>query len=189
MTMTTIQDLYKHVANKIANKVSDPWNDLWATIIPIDANGNFCEPISSMDKEEYEGDIYTLIKHLCFNTEVLPTHTYGFFSPGYKRDPDTKERIGKMISFALVHDPTTIEYMLWDLEDNSVGDAFQDGDANGYTGELPIALGALSFKWDIDNDVETSELARVTKQLFANAKHTAELLEQAMKLSAEESND
>jgi len=79
--------------------------------------------------------------------------------------------------------------MLWDLDDNSVGDAFQEGDADGYTGELPIALGALSFKWDIDNDVETSELARVTKQLFENAKHTAELLEQAMKLSAEESND
>lgn len=186
--MTTIQDLYKHVANKIANKVSDPWDDLWATIIPIDADGNFCKAISSMDKEEYEGDVYSLVRQLCFNTEVLPTHTYGFFSPGYKKDPDTGDRKGKMISFALVHDSMNIEYLLWDLDDNSVGDPFVDGNEEGYSGQLPIALGALSFMWDIDHDVETNELAKITKQLFESQKHTAELLAQAIKLSNEESN-
>lgn len=145
----TVQDLWSHISNKIANKVGNPYEDLLATIIPIDEDGKFCAHISAHDKPEYNGDSYDMIRALCFTTELLPTKSFGYMCPAIARDPETGEVAKTIISFALVIEHGNVVFGYWDLDTNEVEYMDKEED-QGYKGELPIALSALSLKWELD---------------------------------------
>lgn len=148
MTTATPQDLWSFISNKIANKVSDPYEDLMAMIIPINEDGTFCDPIASHDKPEYNGDSYDMIRALCFTTELLPTKSFGYMCPAVARDPETGEVVKKIISFALCVEHGVTYFGYWDLDTNDV--EYIDPTDEPYQGELPIALSALSLKWELD---------------------------------------
>ncbi len=145
----TVQDLWSHIANKIANKVTNPYEDLLATIIPIDQDGKFCGHITADDKPEYNGDSYDMIRALCFTTELLPSKSFGYMCPAVARDPETGEVAKIIISFALVIEHDNLFFGYWDLGTNEV--EYVDQTEKGLAGELPIALSALSLKWELDN--------------------------------------
>lgn len=146
----TVQDLWSHISNKIANKVVDPYKDLLATIIPIDENGKFCAHITADDKPEYNGDSYDMIRALCFTTELLPTRSFGYMCPALARDPESGEVLMTIISFALVVEHGNVVFGYWNLDTNEV-EYMDDEQSKEYAGELPIALSALSLKWELDN--------------------------------------
>jgi hypothetical protein len=89
--MVTIDDVWKHISNKIANKVNDPFAELFAMVIPVDTEGNFCKEINS-DCEEYEGDSYTLLRKLSKTTELLPSGTFAYACPAKIRQVDLAGR-------------------------------------------------------------------------------------------------
>lgn len=89
----TIQDLWKHISNKIANKSNDPFDDLFATIIPINEDGTFGTEISSLC-DEYEGDTYTMVRRLLQNTDLLPTGSFAYFCPAKAQVVDDASEVG-----------------------------------------------------------------------------------------------
>jgi len=174
----TIEDVWKHVSNKITNKVNNVWEDLEAMIIPVDADGNFMAPIKCSDKPEYEGDSYSMIRSLCWTTELLPTGTFAYVCPARARqaptemdptdDPNDWADLIKTLPFTHVltmsvvnpigYDPVTdevspnIEHGVWWVERNEF-EALPVGEEGPYgAGQLPVALGSLSFKWAVDNN-------------------------------------
>lgn len=173
----TIEDVWKHVSNKITNKVNNVWEDLEAMIIPVDADGNFMTPIKCSDKPEYGGDSYSMIRSLCWTTELLPTGTFAYVCPARARmatasmndvDPDDWGDIIKDLPFTYVltmaivnpmqYDPETdevqpqIEHGVWWIDRNEFEKMPDSDDNHPHAGELPIALGSLSFKWAVDNN-------------------------------------
>lgn len=179
--MVTINDVWKHISNKIANKVNDPFEDLFAMIIPIDEEGNFGPAISS-DCEEYDGDSYTLLKKLTHSTNKLPTGTFAYACPArimmVSSEEEAFEMHKKMVEtgvdprskalvMTLVHAITVDESsgLPSDVRmDNGVywidGNRFDvlpstiNGEVEGgeaETGGLTIALGGLALKWSLDH--------------------------------------
>lgn len=177
--MVTINDAWKHVSNKIANKVNDPFEELFASVVPIDKDGNFLGLISS-DCEEYEGDSYVMLRRLLDKTHLLPTGGYLYLCPckvavttsmdeyanlkeKARRGEDTRR---KALVLALVHPITlneetgmpadvVMENGIYWLDTNEFDELpptvnGSTGD-NEETGTLPMALGALALKCSMDN--------------------------------------
>jgi hypothetical protein len=183
-TNKSIHDLWKHFSNNIGNKVNDPFDDLWASVVPLSLDDEFLPEISSMEKEEYEGDSYAFIANLCHETDRLPKESFGFFVPARKRDPDTGEVVSQIIMLAVVSDHNTIEFGCWDLATNKVEIISDDDDESRYQGELPIALASLSLKWSIDHGGcgAVGDLMRKSMNL---AREAQELMQQAEALARE----
>lgn len=204
----TIDDVWKHVSNKIANKVNDVWEDLNPMIIPVDNDGNFLAPIDSESRPEYGGDTYSLIRALCWNTELLPSATFVYVCPARIRRLDapmaeasqrSPEELRRMVESApassallisLVH---PIEYVegrdtwrprvdngVWWLERNEF-EYMPNTNEDDDEGQLPIALGALALKWAIDN----GKMGDFGNQL----KRSMELAEEARKLAQQAFTD
>lgn len=165
MKMPTIEEFWKHLSNKVFAKCHDPHLELFSSVIPIDVDGNFLDPISS-DVEPYCGDPYSLLRDLATSRiSELPTKSFGFFSPGWMRkldmnidedDPrfpqlmENAERI-QMFAFMLVTDYENIDFGVWNMEDNTI-DLKIDGET---AGQLAASLKALSFGWVAQNDIDS----------------------------------
>lgn len=184
-TNKSIHDLWKHFSNNIGNKVNDPFEDLWASIVPLSINDEFLPEISSMEKEEYEGDTYSFIGNLCNETDRLPKESFGFFVPARKRDPDTNEIVSQIIILAIVNDHENIQFGCWDLATNKV-EVLSDyiDNESGYQGQLPIALAALSLKWSLDNG-GGGKVGDLMRRSMALAQQAKELMAQAEELAKE----
>lgn len=196
----TLEDAWKHVSNKIANKVNNIWEDLNAMIIPVDADGNFMKPIVCTDKPEYNGDSYDMIRSLCWDTDLLPSPTFLYVCPGRARqldsDPGDVENIQEIIknlpykyilTISLVHpmkyveDEDTwvpdIDHGVYWVDKNTFERMPTDGKENG---QLPLALGALSFKLAIDRGLmgdvskELGEALELARQSFEKVKKAVE---------------
>lgn len=180
-----IENVWKHISNKVANKVSDPFEDLHATVIPI-VDGEFGELISSFT-DEYEGDSYVMLKKLA--TEDVPRvpSTFAYFCPAKKRDTETGDVVANAVIFALVDKPMveggSISFGIWDLNTNEV-DYNRGDDGEEWAGELPIALAALSLRAAIHND-EMGELGQVMKEALELAKESFLKFQEVMEKSAE----
>lgn len=202
---TTIEDVWKHISNKIANKVNNPFEELFAMVIPIDTEGNFCKEINS-DCDEYEGDSYTLLRKLSENTSLLPTGTFAYACPARVRQIDAAEAEGKtddelramakpreILMVSLVHEITAdeegnptdviIENGVYWIDDNTFSELPKS--INGYTedgeetsGQLTVALGALGLKWSLTND-RLGELGRMLNESLELAKKALEQAETA----------
>lgn len=205
--MVTINDVWKHISNKIANKVNDPFEDLFAMVIPVDAEGNFCKEIDS-DCEEYEGDSYVLLRKLTERTHLMPSGTFAYACPARVRHlnveeaekMDAAEILAKteprqVLMISLVHeiqanhDGTTndviIESGVYWIDDNTFTEMPKTvngltDDGNEVEGSLTTALGALALKWSIDND-RLGDLGRVLKDSLEMAKRSLEQAEEAFK--------
>lgn len=184
-TNKSIHDLWKHFSNNIGNKVNDPFEDLWASIVPLSLDDEFLPEISSMEKEEYEGDTYSFVGSLCSETDRLPKESFGFFVPARKRDPDTGEVLSQIIMLAVVSDHENIQFGCWDLATNEV-EVLPDNNEteNSYQGELPIALSALSLKWVLDNG-GGGAVGTLMRKSMALVKEAQELMKQAEQLAKE----
>jgi hypothetical protein len=179
-----VHDLYEHVSNKIANKYNDPWGDMWPMVIPVDTDGSFVTPITS-DNDEYESDSYVLIKKLCFSTEKLPTGSFGFVCPIKARSitidnggtPETEEPTLGIVVVA-VNSPEDMGFGIWNLSTNEFMEMPPDSDGDG---ALLDALGALAFKWQIDNGKlgTAGEMLKLSMEL---AEKSAQLAKEAMLL-------
>lgn len=167
----TLQELWKHLSNKVFIKYGDPHDELFASVIPIDMDGSFMDAISS-DTEEYGGDPYDLLRDLATRRmDELPTKTFGFFAPGWMRavptdidadDPEFESKMmssterTKMFAFVLVNDHENLDFGMWNMATNEV--TFEMGEGGG--GRLADYLKALSFGWSAVNDIESlGELA------------------------------
>lgn len=176
--MVTIHDVWKHVSNKIANKVNDPFEDLFAMIIPVDTDGTFLSQISS-DCDEYEGDSYVLLRRLLRKTDLFPTGAFAYVCPAkisVVKDADEYAQVKakaaagedprrKVLMMSLVH-PITIneetglpsdivmENGVYWLDTNTFEEmpktinGMRDGEED--QGNLPMALGSLALKCAID---------------------------------------
>lgn len=196
----TLEDAWKHVSNKIANKVNNVWEDLEAMIIPIDTDGNFMKPISCTDEPEYNGDSYDMIRSLCWNTDLLPTPTFVYVCPARARqldaDPGDVENIQEIIknlpykyilTVSLVHPMKydeeqdtwlpDIDHGVYWVDKNTFERMPTDGKENG---QLPLALGALSFKLAIDRGLmgdvskELGEALELARESFEKVKKAVE---------------
>lgn len=196
----TMEDAWKHVSNKIANKANNIWEDLDPMIIPIDADDNFMKPITCGDQPEYGNDSYDMIRALCWNTDLLPTGTFLYVCPGRSREltkelaeeleglDNAAEVVNKLpfkyiLVLSLVHpmkyveeeDTWTpdIESGVYWVEKNEFQHMPSDADDKG---QLPMALGALSLKWAIDNDAigevgrKLGEALDLTREAFEKAR-------------------
>lgn len=183
-TNKTIHDLWKHFSNNIGNKVNDPFEDLWANVVPLSLEDEFLPAISCMEKEEYEGDSYSFIAALCSETHRLPKESFGFFVPARTRDPETNEVVSQIIMLVIVSDPANVQFGYWDLSTNEIELIPEEDEDHVYKGELPIALAALSFKWSLDNGGggAAGDLMRKSMDL---AKQAHDLMEQANELARE----
>lgn len=165
-----IEDVWKYISNKVANKVNDPFEDLHATVVPI-IDGEFGEPISSISQEDWEGDTYLMLRDLATEEVARVGSTFAYFCPGKKRHPDTNEVISLTIIFALIKNPSTVEFGVWDIADNKVEFMREEEDGESWGGELPLALCALSLRAAIDND-ELGELGQMMKEALKLAKES-----------------
>lgn len=175
--------LFEHVSNKIANKYNDPWDDMWPMIIPVGTDGSFVTPITS-DNDEYDGDSYVLIKKLCFTTDKLPTGSFGFICPIKARsvNPDkgeTLETATPMLGIVVgaINGPEDMQFGIWNLETNEFMD-MPEGEGDG---QLFQALGALAFKWQIDNG-QLGKAGEMLKRSMELAEESANLAKEAMLL-------
>lgn len=160
----TLNDLWSYISNRVACKTNDPFEDLNGIIIPISKDGNFMSPLYS---DEYD-DVYDWIAHLCRNTKLFETQSFGFMIPGWKKDPETLERIGKNIMFILVKSHTEMEVGVWDLDTNEVNLFPEQHDSESQSsGPIAAALGALSVGIEISNGGmgEAGELMREALRL------------------------
>lgn len=180
-----IQDVWKHISNKVANKVSNPFDDLYAAIIPIDENGEFTEVISSMDG--YEGDSYTLIIGLIHDTDKLPTANFAYYCPGRKRNVETGEVESHSIIFALVNGHENVVFGMWELETNKV-EYFEEDSNQEFGGELPIALASLALKKQIDSD-QMGEIGKLMKESLQLAEASKNKVMEVLNLQAKENSE
>ena len=177
--MVTINVVWKHISNTVANKVNDPFEELFASVIPIDRDGNFLDLVNS-DCEEYEGDSYVMLRKLLRKTDMFPTGGFVYFCPAKITVAETQDEalsiraralVGddprrKVLMIALVHpisaDPETglpadvvMENGIYWLDTNEfeVFPSTVNGQRDGKEeqGSLPLALGALALKCAIDN--------------------------------------
>jgi hypothetical protein len=143
--MKTINDLWRYIDRNITNKVNDPWSECWATIFPVDTNGEFGKPISSMDVTP-NADPYELVETIMRDTSVLPTNSFGFMVPGRVRDGETGEVTGMSIIMAMVSDKD-MSFGMWKYPEST----FEELPTDDSQGLLVDALGTLAIKWDIDH--------------------------------------
>lgn len=171
--MVTLNDVWKHISNKIANKVNDPFEELFASVIPIDRDDNFLDVISS-DCAEYEGDSYVLLRKLVDKTHLLPSGGFVYFCPAKVTQVDIDQETGKQVDtrekrkclvISLVHPIVATDgtgYPSSVVIDNGIywldTNEFQEmpptinGEQDGQeVGNLPMALGALALKCALDN--------------------------------------
>lgn len=177
--MVTINDVWKHVSNKIANKVNDPFDELFASVIPIDSDGNFLGLIDS-NCEEYEGDSYVMLRRLLRKTHLFPTGGFVYMCPAKISIAKTAEEATtlraralagddqrrKVLMLSLVHPigvneetgmpaDVVMENGIYWLDTNEFQEfpptvnGQRDGEED--QGALPMALGALALKCAIDN--------------------------------------
>ena len=173
--MSNIKDLWSYISKTITNKSNDPFEDLWATVIPVNKDGSFAEPIM-VDPDEHD-DAYAFIGNLTRNTELFETSQFGFMTPAWKRDPETGERVGQTIQFILVKSYKECEFGMWDLTDNKL--TFLDSEQAEMatlSGELPAALMGLSLGIAVDNNElgEAGEILRTAKRMVIEAKELSE---------------
>lgn len=168
----TLQDLWSYISNKIACKHNDPFEELNGIIIPIKADGTFSDPLYS---DEFD-NVYEWIADLCRNTDKFDTPSFGFMIPGWKKDPETMERIGKNIMFVLVRDHENMEIGTWDLDTNEINmfPEQYDSDSHG-DGPMPMALGALSVGISIEQGGlgEPGRLMREARDLMRRGEEMA----------------
>lgn len=177
--MVTINDVWKHVSNKIANKVNDPFDELFASVIPIDSDGTFLDLISS-DCEEYEGDSYVMLRRLLRKTDLFPTGGFAYLCPAKMSIAKTEEEAitlraralagddqrRKVLMLALIHPvginestgmpaDLVMENGIYWLDTNEFQEfpTTVNGQRDGEVeqGALPMALGALALKCALDN--------------------------------------
>jgi hypothetical protein len=175
MSNASIKELWSHISKTMTSKSNDPFEDLWATVIPVKADGSFGEYIM-VDPEEYD-DAYEFIRHLSHNTERFETSQFGFMTPAWKRDPETGERVGQTIQFILVTSYHTCEFGMWDLTDNELNFLDSEQAANAsLSGELPVALMGLSLGIAIEKGElgEAGELMLKAKKMILEAQEISE---------------
>lgn len=180
----TLEDLWSYISNKIACKTNDPFEDLNGIIIPISEDGAFLSPMYS---DEYD-DVYEWLAHLCRNTQEFATPSFGFMIPGWKKDPETMERIGQIITFVLVRSHENMEVGCWDLETNTVNLFPEQHESESHgDGPLPMTLAALSVGISIEQGGmgEAGELMRQAKALVERGN---QLARQALAMLQEETN-
>lgn len=169
-----IEQVWKHVSNKIANKVSDPFDDLCAAILPINEDGTFGTPISSSDNG-WEGDTYKMISELIGMENTPMTEHFGYYCPILKHDPeDEKTIIGRGIVFAHVNGHENLSFGIWDLDENEVT-YFTEEETSEETpaGALIVALASLAMKIEIFTD-KLGEMGQVMKEALLLAKESQE---------------
>lgn len=180
----TINDLWSYISNKIASKVNDPFDELNGILIPIGKDGSFGTPKYS---DEYE-NVYDWISHLCQNTHEFETPSFGFMIPGWKRDIETNERAGQIITFVLVKSYDKMQVGVWDLQTNEVimADEREAEDAHG-DGPLPMSLGALSVGIEIEHG-GMGEAGKLMREAKAMVMRGNELAAKAFEMLRTETN-
>lgn len=195
--MVTLNDVWKHISNKIANKVNNPFDELFASVIPIDRDDNFLDVISS-DCAEYEGDSYVLLRKLVDKTHLLPSGGFVYFCPAKVTQVDIDQETGEQVDtrekrkclvISLVHPIVAVDSNGWPsnvIVENGIywldSNEFQEmpptinGEQDGQeiSGNLPMALGALALKCALDNGSLGDIGARLLKALAKAEESLAE---------------
>lgn len=178
----TARDLWSYISSNITNKVNDPFEEINGVIIPVKRNGSFDTPIKSDDYE----NVYDWISHLCSNTDPFETPSFGFMIPGWKRDPETMERDGQIITFILVKSYEQMEVGAWMLDTNELHFLSEEAEYNDPSdGPLSMALSALSVGIAIERGGmgQAGALMRKAKRYHKRAN---ELAEKAVAMLAEQ---
>lgn len=180
----TIKDVWSYISNKIASKVNDPFEELNGIIIPVRKDGTFGEVITS---DEFD-DVYDWLAHLCREAGSFETSSFGFMIPGWKKDPETMERVGQIVTFMLVNSYEDMQVGVWHLDTNEVDYMPLQNESNEWkTGTLPMALGALAVGIEIElgGFGKAGSMMREAKRLMARSN---EIALKAMELIKEQSN-
>ncbi len=180
----TAKDLWSYISNNITNSTNDPFEELNGVIIPIKRNGSFGASITS---DEYD-NVYDWIAHLCGNTEPFETESFGFMIPGWKRDPETMEREGQIITFILVKSHDHLEVGAWMLDTNEVVFLSEESETvDSSNGPLSMALSALSVGIAIETG-GMGQAGALMRKAKRHIKRGNELAERAIMLLAEQTN-
>lgn len=167
-----IEDVWKHVSNKVANSVNDPYEELVATILPINDDNTFGTPISSADND-WEGNTYAMISGLIAMDNPPMTEHFAYYCPGINRDPEDKDVIlGHTLLMAVLNGHEDMSFAIWNIEDNEVT-YFTEEETDEVTsaGALVVALASLAMKIEIFTD-KLGEMGQVMKEALILAKET-----------------